>query len=131
MLNADARHTCLLDSAGGGSCDVVRERWGSGGRAVSIGVEQDGARTGGGELLEEAKPAATVARQGARGRMEGTTTGWRRGRTQRGRGDGGARACRHRCCGSGGRTEGGGGSKGLGWGTGRLNLVRVQVRTAI
>jgi hypothetical protein len=40
--------------------------------------------------------------------MEGTTTGRRRGRTQRGRGDGGARACRHRRCGSGGGTEGGG-----------------------
>jgi hypothetical protein len=131
MLNTYARRTCLLDSAGGGGCDVVRERWGSGGGAVSIGVEQDGARTGGGELLEEAEPAAKVARQGARGRMEGTTTGRRRGHTQRGRGDGGGRACRHRRCGSCGGTEGGGGGKGLGWGIGRLNLVRVQVRTAI
>ena len=69
-LNADACRTCLLDSAGGGGCDMARERWGSGGRAVSIGVEQDGARTGGGELLEEAEPTVTVARQGARG-------GWR------------------------------------------------------
>jgi hypothetical protein len=56
---------------------------------VSIGVEQDGACTGGGEFLEEAEPVATVARHGVRGRMEGTTTGRRRGRTQRGRGDGG------------------------------------------
>jgi hypothetical protein len=62
MLNVDARRTCLLDSAGGGGCDVARERWGSGGGAVSIGVEQDGTRTGGGALLEEAEPAATVAR---------------------------------------------------------------------
>jgi hypothetical protein len=131
MLNADARHTCLLDSAGGGGCDMARERWGSRGGAVSIGVEQDGARIGGGELLEEAEPATTVARQGARGRMEGTTTRRHRGRTQRGRGDGGGRACRHRRCGSGGGTERGGTGKGLGCGTGRLNLVRVQVRTAI
>jgi hypothetical protein len=72
---------------------------------VFIGVEQDGARTGGGELLEEAEPAATVARQGARGRMEGTTLGRRRGRTQRGIGGGGARACRHPRCGSGGEQK--------------------------
>jgi hypothetical protein len=77
---------------------------------VSIGVEQDGARTGGGELLEEAEPATTVEHQGARGRMEGTTLGWHRGCTQRGIGGGGARACRHPCCGSCGGTEGGGGS---------------------
>ena len=72
---------------------------------MSIGVEQDGARTGGGELLEEAEPAATVARQGARGRMEGTTLGRRKGRTQRGIGGGGAHACRHPRCGSGGEQE--------------------------
>ena len=76
---------------------------------MSIGVEQDGARMGGGELLEEAEPTVTVARQGARGRMEGTTLGRRRGRTQRGIGGGGARAFRHPRCGSGGGTEGGGG----------------------
>ena len=48
---------------------------------MSIGVEQDDARTGGGELLEEAEPAATVARQGRGG-------GWR------GRHWGGAKAAR-------------------------------------
>jgi hypothetical protein len=62
-----------------GDCDGARERWGSRGGVASIGVEQDGARTGGGELLEEAESAATVARQGARGRMEGTTLGRHRG----------------------------------------------------
>jgi hypothetical protein len=64
-----------------GDCDGARKRWGSRGGAVSIGVEQDDARTGGGELLEEAEPAATVARQGRGG-------GWR------GRHWGGAKAAR-------------------------------------
>jgi hypothetical protein len=97
---------------------------------VSIDVEQDGARTGGWELLEEAEPAATVACQGARGRMEGTTSGWRTGRTQRGRGrtppvlvaiivavavveQKEVEAARF---------------QGFGLGTARPNLVRVQVR---
>jgi hypothetical protein len=61
-LNADARRTCILHSAGG-AVATGRERDGAPeAGAVSIGVEQDDTRMGGGELLEEVEPAATVAR---------------------------------------------------------------------
>jgi hypothetical protein len=64
-----------------GDCNGAREGWESRGGAVSIDVEQDGARIGGGELLEEVEPTVTVARQGQGG-------GWR------GRHWGGAKATR-------------------------------------
>jgi hypothetical protein len=87
-LDAEKCRSYLLDGVGGGCGDGARGGWGCGGGGARVHRSRAGRRAGGGELPEETEPAAAVAAEGGRRRVEG------RGGGRRGRRRGGAEAAR-------------------------------------